>query len=115
MNEPMCNSFMEYGRNVEEELVSVQAGVWHFDGEPTDQNLLSRISQTVIQYGADSEETYIGGAIGMLYRPFHTTKESHLEAQPYVSPQGVVMTWDGRLDNRDDLTIRMRNELTSDT
>jgi len=106
---------MEYGRNVEEELVSVQAGVWHFDGEPTDQNLLSRISQTVVQYGADSEETYIGGAIGMLYRPFHTTKESHLEVQPYVSPKGVVMTWDGRLDNRDDLTIRMRNELTSDT
>jgi asparagine synthase (glutamine-hydrolysing) len=83
--------------------MSVQAGIWEFEGNPADQQLLARISQNASQYGLDGEKTYVNGSLGMLYRPFHTTKESRLEQQPYESGRGAVVTWDGRLDNRDDL------------
>jgi len=45
----------------------------------------------------------------ILYRAFHTTKESRRESQPHVSPSGAVITWDGRLDNRAELISGLRD------
>jgi len=45
--------------------------------------------------------------MAMLHRPFHTTQEARLERQPYVTARGSVITWDGRLDNRDELASRL--------
>src|SRR5260370_36901109 len=50
----------------------------------------------------------------MTYRALHATLESNLERQPYVSARGDVITWDGRLDNRDDLILQFHNDLTTD-
>ncbi|MCI0626518.1 MAG: asparagine synthase-related protein [Acidobacteria bacterium] len=91
--------------------MSAQAGVWNFDGAPASREILANISQTISQYGPDGETTYVSGPIGMLYRPFHTTKESRLERQPHVSRCGSVITWDGRLDNRDELIAELRDGL----
>src|SRR5260370_33270016 len=87
--------------------MGVQAGIWEFEGENADQQFLARISQSSSQYGADGEKTYVSGSLGMLYRPFHTTKESRLEHQPYESGRGTVSTWAGRLDNRADLCSQL--------
>jgi asparagine synthase (glutamine-hydrolysing) len=91
--------------------VSVQGGLWNFDASPTDQDFLAKISQATIQYGPDGGDTYFKGPIGMFYRAFHTTKESRIEHQPYISHQGDVLTWDGRLDNREELTTALHTEL----
>jgi asparagine synthase (glutamine-hydrolysing) len=87
--------------------MSVQAGTWNFDGEPADKLFLERVSQATAQHGPDGEALYADGSLGMIYRPFHTTKEACFERQPYVSPKGNVITWDGRLDNREDLTSQL--------
>ena len=50
------------------------------------------------------------GNLGILYRAFHTTKESSDGSQPHVSPSGAVITWDGRLDNRAELIRRTRRQ-----
>ena len=76
--------------------MSVQAGIWNFDGKPVDRKLLIDFSESLRQQGPDGESSYVGGSIGMLYRPFHTTAESRREEQPYVSRRGYVLTWDGR-------------------
>lgn len=94
--------------------MSVQAGVRNLDGKPADRSLLEKLSDAVVEYGPDGETMYFDGPIAMLFRPFHTTTESHLERQPYVSRAGFVMTWDGRLDNRDDLIVELHKDLTSD-
>src|SRR6266704_2163012 len=83
--------------------MSVQAGVWNFDGQPVNRDVLARIGHTVATYGPDGEATYLDDPVEMLYRPFHTTSESRLERQPHISASGKIMTWDGRLDNRDEL------------
>jgi asparagine synthase (glutamine-hydrolysing) len=94
--------------------VSIQAGVWNLDDEPADVQLLERVSQTATQYGPDGHHLYVKGSLGMLYRPFHTTKESCLEEQPYLTPGNNLITWDGRLDNRNELIPLLDGYLTHD-
>ena len=84
--------------------MSVQAGVWNFDETPVLPALLDRFGHLTAPYAPDGQTTRFEKFIGMLFRPFYTTLESRFEVQPYVSPAGHVFTWDGRLDNRDELT-----------
>jgi asparagine synthase (glutamine-hydrolysing) len=91
--------------------MSVQVGVWNLDGKPVDLEFLARIGKSTAEYGPDGDFPYISGSLGMLYRPFHTTLESRLERQPYRSAKGSVVTWDGRLDNRDELMAQLGSEL----
>lgn len=94
--------------------MSIQAGILHLDGAPADRALLARLSQDAAQFGPDGETIRVDGQIATLYRPFHTTQEAQLERQPYVTARGSVITWDGRLDNRDELAAGLGNGLTSE-
>ncbi len=94
--------------------MSAQAGVWNLDGKPVDEAFLAKLALAVEPYGPDGGNTYINGSMGMVYRPFHTTAESRVERQPYVTPRRTVVTWDGRLDNRDELISQLWEELTAD-
>jgi asparagine synthase (glutamine-hydrolysing) len=91
--------------------MSVQAGIWNFDGRPVDRKLLENLSASLRQQGSDGESCYVGGSVALLYRPFHTTAESRREKQPFVSRRSFVLTWDGRLDNREVLIAALRNDL----
>jgi len=92
--------------------MSAQAGAWNFDGGPVDQAFLGKLGSAIEQYGPDGGKAYINGSIGMVYRAFHTTFESRAERQPYVSYGGNIITWDGRLDNREDLVPQLYGDLT---
>jgi asparagine synthase (glutamine-hydrolysing) len=94
--------------------MSVQAGIWNFDGRPVDRALLADISESLKHQGPDGESWHVDGSIALLYRPFHTTVESRREKQPYFSHRGFILTWDGRLDNRDELIPELRSELEAD-
>src|SRR5256886_1597673 len=94
--------------------MSVQFGKWNFDGQPVAPEYVKRVSATLAPYGPDSEEHYSKDGVSILYRAFHTTKESHLEILPHISPSGAVITWDGRLDNRKELISELRNSLMAD-
>lgn len=94
--------------------MSAQAGVWNFNGNPVDETFLDKLASAIDQYGPDGGNVYIDGPIAMVYRAFHTTAESRLERQPYVTDRGNVITWDGRLDNRDELIRQLWEKLTVD-
>src|SRR5437660_4792372 len=94
--------------------MSVQFGKWNFDRRPVTQEYLDKVCATLAPYGPDSNDRYSKDGIAILYRAFHTTTESHLEVQPHISPSGAVVTWDGRLDNRKELIIELRDSLTAD-
>jgi asparagine synthase (glutamine-hydrolysing) len=95
--------------------MSVQIGILSFDGEPIGCESLTRLSSTAAAYGPDGETTHCQGPVGFLYRPFRTTAEATAEHQPVVSPQGNIVTWDGRLDNRHELIEQLQDTLRSDT
>src|SRR5260370_17864991 len=81
--------------------MSVQEGLGDFGREPVDRAVLERIS-TLIP-GPDEKFSYVSGPVGMLHCAYKATMDTPVERQPVVAPSGIVLTWDGRLDNRDEL------------
>jgi asparagine synthase (glutamine-hydrolysing) len=94
--------------------MSVQFGRWSFTGECPKPEYVQKVSGSLAAYGPDSNDSYSQPGITILYRAFHTTKESRRERQPHVCPSGAVITWDGRLDNREELIHELRASLTLD-
>ena len=94
--------------------MSVLAGMWNFDGQAVDPERLVRMGKAAAEYGPDSERVHLGVSFGMLYRALHTTSESRYEQQPQISSSGSVITWDGRLDNRNHLISQLTGHLGSD-
>jgi hypothetical protein len=72
--------------------MSVQAGIWNFDGRPVDSTVIAGFSEALQRQGPDGESSYFDGSIAMLYRPFHTTAGSRREKQPHVSRRGFIIT-----------------------
>jgi asparagine synthase (glutamine-hydrolysing) len=94
--------------------MSVQFGKWNFAGTPMPRDYADSIDATLRPYSPDGCRCFSGPGIEMLYGAFHTTRGSRLETQPHVSKSGVVITWDGRLDNRVELLEHLRLPLIPD-
>lgn len=92
--------------------MSLLAGIWSFNGKSVGAESLIPLAQTAGEHGSDRTTTYVTPEVAMLYQSFHTTAESRLESQPFVSSVGNVFTFDGRLDNREDLTRELCNHLS---
>lgn len=91
--------------------MSAQFGKFNFDGRPVDSSDLSRVRSLLIPYGPDREGSLCNGSFGILYRAFNTTEEAQRETQPFVNSSGITVTWDGRLDNRDELLTQIEGAL----
>jgi asparagine synthase (glutamine-hydrolysing) len=92
--------------------MSVQFGRWNTDGKPVDSDYVENVKPVIAPYGPDDGGSFHKTGICILYRAFHTTKESRRESQPHVTDLGAIITWDGRLDNRTDLIRHLRDRLT---
>src|SRR5258708_24494323 len=103
---------IEIERESREQIMSVQFGGWNFEGQPFAPDYIEKVSATLAPYGPDSNESYSKGGVSILYRAFHTTKESRQDTQPHISLSAAVITWDGRLDNRTQLINALRDSLT---
>ena len=83
------------------------AGIFKFD--PRARVTLSglmELASGMERIAPDGGAEYANGNLGMVYRAFHTTPESHQEIQPLVQ-NGCVLTWDGRLDNREEIRAKV--------
>ncbi len=69
--------------------------------------MLASLGKALDTRGPDGGGESVSVNVGMTYRAFHTTKESQFESQPLTSTDGHMLTWDGRLDNRDDLIAEL--------
>ncbi len=95
--------------------MSVQFGRCNFDGKPVNPEDFDHVRPVLAPYGPDGEGYICKDNLGILYRAFHTTKESRCETQPHVSRSGAIITWEGRLDNRQDLIERLAGGLSADS
>ena len=94
--------------------MSAIGGSYRFDGGIPDEAMLAALGRGLASLGPDGGRYIKAGAIAMVYRAFHTTKESRREIQPLVSATGQVLCWDGRLDNREELIFLLRDQLRDD-
>jgi len=83
--------------------MSVQFGRWNFDGKAADRDFFQRAAGLTAKYGSDGESSSFHGPVGMFFQPLYATKESRHAHQPIINLTGMVLTWDGRLDNREEL------------
>lgn len=94
--------------------MSAMGGMFAFGGGPADAGLLAALGSRLERLGPDGGREATAGSVGMAYRAFHTNAESRLERQPLTSGRGCLLTWDGRLDNREELVALLRDELRGD-
>lgn len=80
--------------------MSVQFGQWNFDARPMDLTQLSSVERILSCYAPDGVNLHAARNAALLYGAMHTTPEAIGENQPFALSSGVVLTWDGRLDNR---------------
>jgi len=91
--------------------MSMQFGRWNFEGMPAARSYLEKASQLLASYAPDGGDSYSGPGVDIIYRAFHTTRESRREKQPHAARSGSVITWDGRLDNREELIRQLRGDV----
>lgn len=90
--------------------MSALAGIYSPNTAP-DRSIVSKLSQTLQQRGPDGETIRATEQVAMLYRPFHIDRESRFTPQPVEAPDGVLLSIDGRLDNRHELRDALRDDL----
>lgn len=95
--------------------MSAQAGIFYFDGRPVDPEIVSLMGRFLNDYGPDRAGEHVQPGLVMVHRALHVTPEDALEQQPFKSRRGTVMTWDGRLDNREDLLAQLWHDLDQDS
>ncbi len=87
--------------------MSAQFGWYRFDGKPVEQAEIAGVSGGIAAYGPDGIHSYSKDYVRILYAAFETHGSSH-ELQPFVLPSGAILTFDGRLDNGEDLVRDLR-------
>lgn len=90
------------------------AGSLFFDGRPTEDECAALIAR-LQPMAPDGVSVHAEPGLVMLHGAFDVWAGESLAQQPVRSSSGLVMTWDGRLDNRDDLLLRLDGRLGNDT
>ena len=83
--------------------MSAFGGIFFFDKDRSlEPSALIGMDKSLENSGRDGSRTRLAGSVGFIYRPFHTTSESRREQQP-LEFRGMLLTFDGRIDNREEL------------
>ena len=89
--------------------MSAIGGIYSFETSPA-QESLTALRQAMNTRCHDCGDEVRSGSVAMVYRAFHTNRESRYENQPVMSSRGHVLCLDGRIDNRQDLIAMLKNE-----
>jgi len=82
--------------------MSAIAGIYHFDAQPVDRYDLQQMVDVLQHRGSDGTGVWLDQHIGLGHRMLWTTPESLTEKLPLFK-NGLVITADARIDNRDEL------------
>jgi asparagine synthase (glutamine-hydrolysing) len=83
-------------------MMSVQAGTLRFDHYPVSRAEVAFLLQGLEERAPDYAGIHVSGSIGLGFLGFNISPEDGRD-QPMAGLTGAVVTFDGRLDNRDDL------------
>jgi asparagine synthase (glutamine-hydrolysing) len=97
--------------------VSIIFGIHDFRCGPVYIRELEELAVPTASYSSSkgSFRSHVG--IGMGFQPYYTHQRSNLEFQPVIDPNGNMLTFDGRLDNHQELIaeLDMPNNETADS
>ena len=84
--------------------MKLQAGLLHVDGRPVSQDDFDMLLGEFVDTRFEVSGEAVSGSVLMAYRGDRITEEEEFEVQP-LKERDYAMTWDGRLDNREDFSI----------
>src|SRR5581483_9144311 len=91
--------------------MSAIAGLISLEGRPIERDRLDRMAEAAELLGPDGAYVWNSGPAGLVYLKLSTTPESINEHQPLVDDEAkLVIAFDGRLDNREDLFRELGTE-----
>ncbi|HKV55374.1 MAG TPA: asparagine synthase-related protein [Candidatus Binataceae bacterium] len=83
--------------------------IYNLDGRPVDRELFSRMHGATAYRAVDGSGEWLSDAVALGYHAFHTTPEAVNEHQPLRdNARGLVLLFDGRIDNREELAAAIR-------
>jgi asparagine synthase (glutamine-hydrolysing) len=68
---------------------------------------LLQLAKTTARWATEGTSVLASGHVGMGFQPYHTYARSRLESLPIVDAEGNMITFDGRLDNCEDLSTQL--------
>jgi len=84
--------------------MKLQLGLLHTDGRPASPDDLAMLLGEFASKPAETSGEVCDGALLMAYRGDRITSEEDSEVQP-LEDGPYILTWDGRLDNREDFKV----------
>ena len=85
---------------------------YHRDGSPASAEVLERLIRALSVRGPDGCDQVIRGCLGFAHQHFWTTPEERGERQPlWDSLRRILLVFDGRLDNREDLLADLGSDV----
>jgi asparagine synthase (glutamine-hydrolysing) len=91
--------------------MSVQFGNWEFGRSESRGLDFCPVRECLAPYGPDGEGRFHDEHVDILYYRLGETEKFQHEAQPYRPNPNLVLTWDGRLDNRAELARELEGEV----
>jgi asparagine synthase (glutamine-hydrolysing) len=97
--------------------VSGIVGLYNLDGRPAEQTDIQRMVDSIAHRGPDGSGVWTNGSVGLGCQLLRVTPESTKETQPSVHHSGNVAVFDGRLDNREELLLKLKasNEISAES
>ncbi|HLW78557.1 MAG TPA: asparagine synthase (glutamine-hydrolyzing) [Terriglobia bacterium] len=87
------------------------AGILNLDQRPADPTVIARLTAAMAHRGPDGAGHWVDGPVALGHRLHRTTPESRLESQPLLDETGdLCLTFDGRVDNPEDLRREIEAE-----
>ena len=84
--------------------MSAIGGVVCFHGAPAPRRVIDALTRSIERRGPDGRSHWLDGSVALGHCMLKATPEAAAERQPLKSRDGsLVLTWDGRLDNRAEL------------
>lgn len=84
--------------------MKLQLGLLHTDGRPASQGDLAMLLGDIANRRFEVSGEAASGSVLIVYRGNRVTHEEDSEVQP-LEQRDHILTWDGRLDNREDFSI----------
>jgi len=78
-------------------------GIVNLNQTPVDPGELNDLVRSLSFYGCDESSTVLSGSAGVCFCAYHTTTRSKVTTQPLTLKNGGIVTFDGVVQNRNEL------------
>ena len=89
-------------------VLSIQFGRWNLDDRPVDQAFLEKVSTVIAPYEHTEPSIHARGSVGMSVASSQDFRTDRHKTQERGLPGDILLSWDGRLDNHDELARELR-------